>query len=88
MTASDDDIMNTSATNLSFCDAWAHCLVGRRIAREGWNGKGMYLMVRTPSGTSDMTRPYVYIFDAQQHVVPWNPSQTDLFAADWCIIAG
>lgn len=56
---------------------------GLRVRRTGWNGKGMYLALRTPDEHSEMTLPYVYIRTVQGDLVPWLCSQTDLLATDW-----
>jgi hypothetical protein len=56
---------------------------GERVARSGWNGKGMWLELQTPDDHSKMTLPYVYMSTAQGDFVPWLCSQTDLLATDW-----
>lgn len=56
---------------------------GNRIARQGWNGKNMYLELQNPTADSDMTEPYVYIKTGDGRLVPWLCSQTDLLATDW-----
>jgi hypothetical protein len=58
-------------------------LSGDRVARAGWNGKGMYLELQEPDDNSKMTLPYVYIHTVQDDLVPWLCSQTDLLATDW-----
>lgn len=62
---------------------------GHRVARQGWNGKGMWLALQMPDQHSKMTLPYVYLNypeDAQNTPgarVPWLASQTDMLAEDW-----
>ena len=56
---------------------------GDRVAREGWNGKRMYVELQTPDEHSKMTLPYVYMYTAQGDLVPWLCNQTDLLANDW-----
>lgn len=56
---------------------------GRKVRRTGWNGKGMYLMLQVPDANSKMTLPYVYMKTADDNLVPWLCSQTDLLASDW-----
>lgn len=58
---------------------------GRRVCRQGWNGKNMYLQLQVPDVHSKMTLPYVYMRTAQGDLVPWLCSQTDLLAADWVV---
>lgn len=65
---------------------------GRRVAREGWNGKGMWLELQVPDEFSKMTRPYVFlnyppVLEAMKvERVPWLASMTDLLADDWFVV--
>lgn len=59
---------------------------GKRVTREGWNGKGMYLELQTPTETSKMTLPYIFMKTAQDDLAPWLASQTDLLAEDWLLL--
>ena len=54
-----------------------------RFAREGWNGKDMYITLQCPDDDSKMTLPYIYLKTADGELVPWVASQTDLLAEDW-----
>ena len=63
---------------------------GVKMARDGWNGKGMWLELQTPDEHSKMTLPYLYLnYPAGSAAypdgarVPWLASQTDLLAEDW-----
>lgn len=58
---------------------------GHKVAREGWNGKGMWLELQRPDAHSKMTLPYVFMRTAQGDLVPWLCSQTDLLAEDWVL---
>ena len=70
---------------------------GRRMARRGWNGKGMWIELQIPDEHSKMTRPYIYHVapkGSTNHYgenpkeferVPWLPSNTDILAEDWMI---
>lgn len=60
---------------------------GYKVARSGWNGKGMYLMLQVPDQYSKMTLPYVYMKTADNQLVPWLCSQTDLLARDWVLVS-
>lgn len=60
---------------------------GQMVARQGWNGRGMWIALQVPDANSKMTLPYVYMCTAQGHLVPWLCSQSDLLATDWEIIA-
>jgi len=65
---------------------------GLKVARSGWNGKGLWLELQVPDAHSKMTLPYVYLnypADAQNTPgarVPWLASQTDMLAEDWKIV--
>jgi hypothetical protein len=66
---------------------------GAKVARVGWNGKGMWLQLQTPDAHSKMTLPYVYIEYPTGHLaypngcrVPWLASQTDMLADDWVVV--
>lgn len=58
---------------------------GRRVCRYGWNGKGMYLELQKPTELSKMTLPYIFMKTADNNLVPWLASQTDLLSNDWLI---
>ncbi len=62
---------------------------GKKIAREGWNGKGMYLELQKPNENSKMRKPYIYIVPSEDgsDTVPWVASQADLLANDWVEVA-
>lgn len=59
---------------------------GFRVARAGWNGKGMWLELQTPDEHSKMSLPYIFMFTADAHRVPWLASQTDVLADDWQVL--
>lgn len=59
---------------------------GQKVAREGWNGKGMWLELQRPDEHSKMTLPYIYMFTACKNRVPWLASQTDVLSEDWVIV--
>lgn len=71
---------------------------GGRVARAGWNGKGMFLFLVPgskfkvnrapllgiyPEGTEIDYHAHVDMKTADGKVVPWLCSQTDLLATDW-----
>ncbi len=71
---------------LSFGHAVEALKAGERVARAGWNGKGMYLELQTPTDLSKMTLPYIFMKTVQNDLVPWLASQTDILANDWCVL--
>lgn len=56
---------------------------GKKVTRDGWNGRGMHLALQVPDAHSKMTLPYIYMSTVTGDLVPWLASQTDLLAADW-----
>jgi hypothetical protein len=73
-------------SSMDIGEAVHHLQEGRKVARSGWNGKDMYLMLQVPDANSKMTLPYVYMKTAQGDLVPWLCSQTDLLATDWSVV--
>lgn len=59
---------------------------GQRTARQGWNGKGMWIRLHKPHEDSVMTLPYIYMKTADNKLVPWLASQTDILAEDWVVL--
>lgn len=75
---------------------------GEKVARYGWNGKGMFIFL-VPGSTFKVNRPplmgiypegtevkyhaHVDMKTADGQVVPWLCSQTDLLADDWGALA-
>lgn len=78
--------------SLTFGDALHYLKLGAKVARAGWNGKGLWLELQTPDENSKMTLPYIYINypdDAKTTPgarVPWLASQTDMLAEDWQVL--
>lgn len=79
-------------TAMSFGHALVALKAGAKVARAGWNGKGLWLELQVPDKHSKMTLPYVYLnypddsaFTAGARV-PWLASQTDMLADDWQIV--
>lgn len=73
---------------MNFGEALEQLKYGYRVARAGWNGKGMWLGLQRPDQRSRMTAPYVFLKTADDNCVPWAPSQTDLMAEDWSKVLG
>lgn len=78
-----------------FSDALHFLTQGKKVARKGWNGKGIFIQIQLPDENSFMTSPYIYIDttglqtdnpNAPKSRVPWLASQTDLLADDWVIV--
>ena len=65
---------------------------GKKVARNGWNGKGIFIELQIPDDYSKMTHPYIFIDTtglqtensaAPKNRVPWFASQTDMLSEDW-----
>ena len=78
---------------------------GKRVARSGWNGKGMWLAYSpgnavepgklwSPAaaawsaarGVATEVLPYIIMKTADDKIVPWLASQTDILAEDWAVL--
>ena len=81
------DKKESKAANLmSFGDAIITLKSSKKVARKGWNGKGMWLELQVPDTYSKMSLPYIYMKTADGHLVPWLASQTDILSDDWEIV--
>ena len=70
---------------MNFGDAIESMRRGEVVARQGWNGQGMWLALQVPDEHSKMTQPYIYIKTVQDDLIPWLASQADMLAEDWVI---
>lgn len=88
---------------MNFENALVALKLGDKVAREGWNGKGMFIYY-VPAASYPATRnllgtmkgvfpndmvpygAYLAMKTAQNNVVPWLASQTDILADDWEIV--
>jgi len=80
---------------MNFGQAIEALKTGKKVAREGWNGKGIFIELQIPDENSKMTHPYIFIdttgLDTQntkapKNRVPWLASQTDMLSEDWQIV--
>jgi hypothetical protein len=84
--------MHNITSGMPFGAALEALKAGRRVARAGWNGKGLWLELQVPDANSKMTLPYAFLcypMDAQNTPgsrVPWAPSQTDMLTNDWSVM--
>ena len=87
-------ILGGEAT-FNFGEAIKYLKRGYKVARKGWNGKGIYLEMQKPDENSKMTLPYIYIVTntlvsdnphAPRGIVPWLASQTDMLCEDWVFV--
>jgi len=68
---------------MNFGEALTSLKDENKVERSGWNGKGMWLELQVPDAHSKMTLPYIYMKTADDNLVPWLASQTDILADDW-----
>lgn len=80
---------------MDFGEAIKELKSGNKVARKGWNGKGIFIELQVPDENSKMTSPYIFIDTtglqtdnnfAPKSLVPWLPSQTDMLAEDWVVV--
>ena len=84
---------------MDFSEALVAVKGGAKIARTGWNGKGMFLYfvpANSYPAVTDIAKAtfgdmvpygaYIAMKTAQNNVVPWLASQTDLLADDWEVL--
>lgn len=87
--------------NMTFGIAIEMLKKGFRVARKGWNGKGMFLYYVPVGAYAPCTKiaaslvnenglveygAYIAMKTAQGNVIPWLASQTDMLAEDWVIV--
>lgn len=86
---------------MTFSEALVQVKDGRRVARAGWNGKGMFIFL-VPGSTFQVNRPpllgiyeegttinyhaHIDMRTATGEIVPWLASQTDILAEDWVLV--
>jgi hypothetical protein len=100
-------------SEMTFGQAIERLKAGKRVARAGWNGKGMFLYYvpankypaqtavakaywgdrQPPQSDNEERGPilvpygaYIAMKTAQENVVPWLASQTDVLAEDWEVL--
>ena len=86
---------------MDFSAALTYLKSGHRVARSGWNGKGMFIFLVDgsqfkvnrppllgiyPEGTEIRYHAHVDMKTADGMVVPWVCSQTDMLAVDWGLV--
>lgn len=87
------------SNKMTFGEALELIKAGKKAARAGWNGKGMFVFLVPgsvfkvnrspllgiyPEGTEIRYHAHIDMKTADGQVVPWLASQTDVLAEDWC----
>lgn len=77
----------------SFSWAFKKLLEGNRLARKGWNGKGMFIYYKAgenienaPNESNGKHKPYIEFKNAHGDITIWTPSNADLLSEDWEIV--
>lgn len=83
---------------MNFSEALDHIKQGKKVARDGWNGKDMFVFLVPgsvfkvnrppllgiyPEGTEITYRAHIDLRTADGQIVPWIATQSDLLADDW-----
>ena len=83
---------------LTFSEALMALKDNKKVRRTGWNGKGMFIFLVPgstfkvnrppllgiyPEGTEINYCPHIDMKTADDKIVPWLASQTDVLADDW-----
>ena len=86
---------------MNFGQALEAVNVGHKIARDGWNGKGMFVFLVPgstfavnrppllgiyPEGTVITYRPHLDIKNVDDTISTWVPSVGDVLAEDWIVV--
>ena len=95
------DELNTpvlgGVATFGFGDAIKYIQRGLKVARQNWNGYGMWLclagaVAEAPQSNFDLTEeikgflPWIGIKTVGDGFVPWTPNQTDMLGCDWFIV--
>lgn len=86
---------------MNFGQALEELKIGAKAARTGWNGKGMFIYHVPANSYPPRTEvakdfwkgldvpygAYIAMKTAEENVVPWLASQTDMLAEDWVIVS-
>lgn len=78
-----DNLKHYLENSMNFSQALILLKAERVLQRSGWNGKGMWIKLQVPDSNSKMSLPYLYMKTADNKLVPWLASQTDILAEDW-----
>ena len=95
------DQVITNVSPFSFGYAVVALKAGKRVARSGWNGKGMFIFLVEgsnfkvnrppllgifPEGTDIKYRPHIDMKGVDGSISVWNPTNNDCLAEDWEIV--
>ena len=73
---------------MNFGEAITKLKNGKRVARAGWNGKGMFLaMISGVSFDNTEVVPFIAIYATNKKFSAWNASQQGVFSDDWQVVS-
>lgn len=75
---------------MTFGEAVEILKAGGKVARSGWNGKGMHLYLERPREIAGCViyEPCIVMYTAQgRHQPGWLASQSDILADDWSVVS-
>lgn len=96
-----DNAYQDIEVGMSFGNALEMIKKGRMVARNGWNGTGMFVFLVKgshfrvnrppllgifPEGTGIDYRPHIDMKTANGDIVPWVASQSDMLCNDWVVV--
>ncbi len=80
---------------MDFSEALVCAKTGKNICRDGWNGSGMFVFLSDAGGyylggpyaspIEYPLQPFLAMKTADNNVIPWLASQTDILACDWMV---
>jgi hypothetical protein len=90
-------IDDLNITTFTFGEAVSRLKRGQKVARKGWDGKGMFLFYVSeytlilengyiPKMHNVNQLPWIAMKTADNSLAPWLASQTDMLANDWMVI--
>ena len=82
---------------MNFGDALVLIKQRRKLQRKNWNGKDMWITLCETYTVHDVpfnvcwnegggTNPFIIMKTADNKLIPWLASQTDILAEDWIVI--
>lgn len=75
---------------MSFGEAIVKLKAGKKMSRRGWNGKNMFIYICHSllpyAGATYPSSEFIVMKTADEKLIPWLASQTDMLAEDWGIV--
>ena len=60
---------------------------GKKVSRDGWNGKGMHVeLTKGVDFQFSELLPFFVIKNIKNSFNTWVPSVSDILADDWCVV--